>query len=71
MEINNKNFIEKVNKSDMTLKEISEKTGISTSTLSALYNNKKDMNDRKISVAYNLAQLFNCKIEDLYNKPIE
>lgn len=68
MEINNTNFIQKVNESGMTLKEISEKTGVSTSTLSAVYNNKKDLNDRKISIVYKLANLFNCKIEDLYNK---
>lgn len=68
MKINNENFIQKVNETGMTLKEISVKTGISTSTLSALYNNKKDLNDRKISIVYKLAELFNCKMEDLYNK---
>lgn len=68
MEINNTNFIQKVNESGMTLKEISEKAGVSTSTLSAVYHNKKDLNDRKISIVHKLAELFNCKMEDLYNE---
>lgn len=67
MEINNEKFIDKVNESGMTLKEISNGSGVSMRILSGLYNNKNNINMCTYPTLIAVADFFNCDLEDIIN----
>lgn len=67
MNINNEKFINKVNESGLSLKEICEKSGVSLKILSGLYNNKKNINFCNLITAIAIYCLFNCDFEDILN----
>lgn len=67
MDINNEKFINKVNESGLSLKEICEKSGVSLRILSGLYNNKKNIDFCNLTTVIAISCFFNCAIEDVLN----